>query len=245
MEAVKLTKLQKQRRAIKLSSYCCFVGAVVFIAVTYVLTLPTVQQSLAYLDEWFVNLELFIAQYESFTAFFLLMFLFIFKSFVPVIPFSVLFIASGMVFNELIAFVINVIGFLLLCTVKFYWGKEKGGGKVHNLANRSERVYGFMDFGGKGNKWMLALMRFVPVFPVNTVSRAYGATEMKITKYLKYSLIGFLPRLVLWSVIGFNIFDPFTVQFMAPIIILLIISGISLLILNALLERKEAHNEKM
>jgi uncharacterized membrane protein YdjX (TVP38/TMEM64 family) len=210
----------------------------------YILTVPQVQKSLENIDLWFTRLELFIAQYESFAAFFLLMFLFVFKSFVPIIPFSVLFIASGMVFDAPIAFLINVLGFLLLCLVKFYWGKEKGGGKVHKLANRSYRIYKFMGFGGKGNKWMLSFMRFVPLFPVNTVSRAYGATQMKTGRYLFYSLVGFLPRLVLWSVIGFNIFDPFTIQFMAPIIILLVISGISLLILNDIMERKDVQNAK-
>jgi membrane protein DedA with SNARE-associated domain len=67
---------------------------------------------------------------------------------------------------------------------------------------------------------------------------------MKLDTYLFYSMLGFLPRLVLWSFISFSIFDPFSVEFMAPIIILLIISGISLLLVNALLERKDVSNDK-
>lgn len=244
MRYAKLTKEQKLRRTVRWSAHGCFIAGVSLAVIMYILTIPQVQKSLESIELWFVTLELFIAQYESFVAFLLLMFLFLFKSFVPVIPFSVLFIASGMVFDETVAFIINTLGFILLCTVKFYWGKERGGGKAHKLANRSQRIYKFMDFGGKGNKWMLAFMRFVPLFPVNTVSRVYGATDMKIGRYLVFSLIGFLPRLVLWSVIGFNIFDPFTVQFMTPIIILLVISGISLLILNDILERKEVQNAK-
>lgn len=245
MKSVKLTKEQKHRRFIRWSSYACFGVALVLIIITYGLMIPQVQKSLAHIDAWFVSLEMFIAQYESFVAFFLLIFLFAFKSFVPIIPFSVLFIASGMVFSEVTAFAINILGFAVLCTLKFLWGKKKGGGGVHKLANRSKTVYKFMDFGGDGNKWMLALMRFVPFFPTNTVSRAYGATEMGLTEYLAYSMLGFFPRLVLWSVIGINIFDPFTVKFMAPIIIMLIISGISLLLVNVLLERKDVSGEKV
>lgn len=245
MKSVKLTKEQKHRRAIRWSSYACFGVALALIIITYGLMIPQVQRSLAHIDAWFVSLEMFIAQYESFAAFFLLIFLFAFKSFVPVIPFSVLFIASGMVFSEVTAFAINILGFAVLCTLKFLWGKKKGGGGAHKLANRSKTVYKFMDFGGDGNKWMLALMRFVPFFPTNTVSRAYGGTEMELTQYLAYSMLGFFPRLVLWSVIGINIFDPFTVKFMAPIIIMLIISGISLLLVNVLLERKDVSGEKV
>lgn len=239
MKSVKLTKEQKQRRAMRWSAYACFGVASALVIITYGLTIPQVQKSLAHIDAWFVSLEHFIARYESFAAFFLLIFLFLFKSFVPIIPFSVLFVASGMVFSETTAFAINILGVAVLFTSKFLWGKKKGGGGAHKLANYSKTVYKFMDFGGDGNRWMLALMRFVPFFPTNTVSRAYGGTEMKIEPYLCYSLLGFLPRLVLWSVVGFNIFDPFTVQFMAPIIILLVISGISLLLLNVLLERKD------
>lgn len=245
MKSVKLTKEQKHRCAIRWSSYACFGVALALIIITYGLMIPQVQKSLAHIDAWFVSLEMFIARYESFVAFFLLIFLFAFKSFVPIIPFSVLFIASGMVFSEVTAFAINILGFAVLCTLKFLWGKKKGGGGAHKLANRSKTVYKFMDFGGDGNKWMLALMRFVPFFPTNTVSRAYGATEMELTEYLAYSMLGFFPRLVLWSVIGINIFDPFTVKFMAPIIIMLIISGISLLLVNVLLERKDVSGEKV
>ncbi len=236
MKSVKLTKEQKQSRILRFSAYTCFGVALGLVIITYVLTIPQVQKSLQHIDAWFVSLEYFIARYESFAAFFLLIFLFLFKSFVPVIPFSVLFIASGMVFSEVTAFAINVLGVAVLFISKFLWGKKKGGGGAHKLANYSKTIYRFMDFGGKGNKWMLALMRFVPFFPTNTVSRAYGGTEMKIEPYLFYSMLGFLPRLVLWSVISFNIFDPFTVQFTAPVIILLVISGISLLLLNVLSE---------
>ncbi len=218
-------------------AYACFGVAVALVVITYALMIPHVQKALQNVDEWFHSMELFIARYESFSAFFLLMFFFFVKAFVPIIPFSVLFISSGMVFEPYVAFFINVLGVIVLCLAKFYVGKKKGGGGAHKLVNRSKTVYKFMDFGGKGNGWMLSLMRFVPFIPFNPVSRAYGGTDMKTGVYLFYSLLGFLPRLILWSWVGFNIFNPFTVSFMAPIIILLVISGISLLLLNLILRK--------
>jgi uncharacterized membrane protein YdjX (TVP38/TMEM64 family) len=59
---------------------------------------------------------------------------------------------------------------------------------------------------------------------------------MKYLPFVGLSVLGFLPRVVLWSFVGSNIFDPFTPTFMAPIIVLLIISGISLLIWDAVLD---------
>lgn len=239
MKSVKLTKEQRLSRNLSRGANACFGVAIGLVIVMYILNLPAVQSSLDHINGWFTSLEHFIARYESVVAFLIITLLFLVKSFVPIIPFSVLFVSSGMVFSEPISFFINLFGFSLLCTVKFYIGKLRGGGGAHKLANRSKTIYKFMDFGGKGNKWMLALMRFVPFFPVNTVSRAYGGTTMKYYKFLSYSLIGFMPRIILWSVIGFNIFDPFTPGFVIPVSILLIISGASLLLLNALNIGKE------
>ena len=41
---------------------------------------------------------------------------------------------------------------------------------------------------------------------------------------------------VLWSFVGINIFDPFTPSFIVPIVILLVVSGIAMLVYNALSE---------
>ncbi len=226
-------------------AYACFGGALALVVITCVMMLPQAQKSFEYLLVTFEAIEKFIAQYENFSAFFLLMFIFLVKSYLNIIPFSVLFIASGMVFNENLTFLINILGFFIFCLPMFWLGKKRGGGGVHKVVNRSETIYKFMDFGGKGNKWMLVLLRFIPIFPQTLVSRAYGGTDMKTRHFLWYSLLGFLPRLILWSLVGVNIFNPFTVEFMAPIIILLIISGISLLLLNVILTkiRKDTEND--
>ncbi len=236
MKFSKLTKEQKIARVLKWCACGCFVAAVALVITSFVLTLPPVERSLQSLNQWFYELEMFIARYEGIPAFLLIILLFLIKSYIPVIPFSVLFIGCGMVFDEVTSLLINALGFALLCSVRFLVGKRKGGGSVHKLANRSKAIYKFMDLGGKGNKWMLAFMRFIPFFPVNTVSRVYGGTEMKFPRFIGFSLLGFMPRLLLWTVIGFNIFDPFSPGFVVPFAVLMIISGASLLLVNTLMD---------
>ena len=236
LKNVELTKAQRRSRNLKRSSIACFSVALALVFITYIFTLPEVQKSLQDLNAWFERIEYFIAQYDKLAAFGLITALFLFKSVLPVIPFSVLFISSGMVFSAPVAVAVNALGFALLVAIKFLWGKKYGGGKAHKILNKSEPLTKFMDFKGKGNKWMLVVLRFIPFVPVSTVSRAYGATEMKFFQFIVLSVLGFLPRLVLWSFIGTNIFNPFTVTFMAPFIILLIISGISLQILRVILD---------
>ena len=236
LKAVKVNKVAKRKATIKRSSTVCFCVAVALVIITYVMTLPEVKRSLQDMYAWFERIENYIAGYDKVAAFGLIMALFAVKSVVAFIPFSVLFISSGMVFSAPVAMGVSVLGFALLISVKFLWGKKFGGGNAHKLAVKSKSITRFMDLKGKGNKWMLVVLRFVPFVPVGTVSRAYGATEMKYLPFVGLSVLGFLPRVVLWSFVGSNIFDPFTPTFMAPIIVLLIISGISLLIWDAVLD---------
>lgn len=236
LKAVKVNKVAKRKATIKRSSTVCFCVAVALVIITYVMTLPEVKRSLQDMYAWFERIENYIAGYDKLAAFGLVMALFAVKSVMAFIPFSVLFISSGMVFSAPVAMGVSVLGFALLISVKFLWGKKFGGGNAHKLAVKSKSITRFMDLKGKGNKWMLVVLRFVPFVPVGTVSRAYGATEMKYLPFVGLSVLGFLPRVVLWSFVGSNIFDPFTPTFMAPIIVLLIISGISLLIWDAVLD---------
>ena len=236
LKAVKVNKVAKRKATIKRSSTVCFCVAVALVIITYVMTLPEVKRSLQDMYAWFERIENYIAGYDKLAAFGLIMALFAVKSVVAFIPFSVLFISSGMVFSAPVAMGVSVLGFALLISVKFLWGKKFGGGNAHKLAVKSKSITRFMDLKGKGNKWMLVVLRFVPFVPVGTISRAYGATEMKYLPFVGLSVLGFLPRVVLWSFVGSNIFDPFTPTFMAPIIVLLIISGISLLIWDAVLD---------
>ena len=244
MESIQSVTPPKKRKALKIAAIVCFSVAVALVVITYFFTLPTVQKSLLDINEWFTRIELYVASFNRWTALFIIIALFLSRSLLPILPFSVIFISCGMVFPTPIAVIINAVGLMLMCSIKFHWGEKRGGGKVHKLAGKSKRVTEFMDLKGKGNKWMLTAMCFTPFFPVGTVSRVYGATEMKLSTFLRFSLLGFLPRVLMWSYIGVNIFNPFTTEFMAPFIVLFIISGISLLLLDALLKERKVKNEK-
>lgn len=242
----KITQDEKRSRNLRRLSVGCFIGALLAVVVMLIIPLPQFQKQLSEINAWFTNIELFIARFDKLAAVAVILFFFLVKTLVGFIPFSVLFIGAGLVFSPPIAVAVNVVGFSMLIGIKFLWGRKFGGGRFHKLLLKSQSLSDFMDFHGKGNKWMLVILRFVPVAPVGTVSRAYGATDMKISPFVFLSVVGFLPRLISWSIIGCNVFDPFTPAFLTPIAILLVISGISLLLLDILFKliRKDEKNEK-
>ena len=242
----KITHNEKRSRNLRSLSVGCFVGAFFAVVIMYLLTLPQFQKQIIEINNLFTGIELYIAEFDKLTAFAIIMFFFMFKMTFGCIPFSVLFIGSGLVFSPFIAILVNVIGFSLLIGIKFLWGRKFGGGGLYQLLLKSESLSAFMDFNGKGNKWMLVILRFVPFAPAGTISRAYGGTDMKLLPFVSFSVLGFLPRLISWSVIGCNVFDPFTPSFLTPITILLVISGVSLLLFDILFKliRKDDINAK-
>ena len=242
----KLTQDEKRSKFLRRLSIGCFFCAILAVILMLIIPLPQFQKQLAEINAWFTNIELFIARFDKLAAVAVILFFFFVKTVVGFIPFSVLFIGTGLVFSPPIAVAVNIIGFSMLIALKFLWGRKFGGGSFHKLLLKSDSLSSFMDFHGKGNKWMLVVLRFVPVAPVGTLSRAYGATDMNIIPFVALSVVGFLPRLISWSIIGCNVFDPFTPAFLTPIAILLVISGVSLLLLDILFKliRKDDKNEK-
>ena len=240
----KRTKDEKRSLVLKIISIVCFSVALFLVLLTYVVTLPQIQSQIIEIEDWFNKLEQYIGGLNKLLAFLTVIALFTIKSFIPFVPLSVLFISSGLVFPAPLAALINVLGFSILVSVKYGWGKKLGGGGAHKLLVKSEVVYDFMNLGGNGNWWMLVILRFVPFIPINTVSRIYGATSMNYWGFCLFSVLGFLPRILIWSIIGVNITDPFSVSFMAPIIVLLLVSGVSVLVLRTLLNHIDKNKKK-
>ncbi|HZJ75166.1 MAG TPA: VTT domain-containing protein [Clostridia bacterium] len=191
------------------------------------------------LTQW----QLFIASLENKWLLILVIFLlYALKSFIIIIPLSTLFIISGMVFDVQYATAINIVGVTILVSIKFFWGNKFGGGNASKLISRIKILKELMKLEHSGNPFILFIARFVPFVPVNTISRLYGTSEINYDKYLLISLLGFSPRILSLSVLGNHVFDPFSVGFFGPIIIMLFLSGVSMLILNFTLTffRKEA-----
>lgn len=157
------------------------------------------------------------------------------KSVLP-LPISAICVIAGMAFPTPYAVLINMVGFLLLITIKYYWGKHLGGGLLHKLLLRNEEVERILEKADhKAKLGLLFAFRVVPSFPINTISQVYGTMAFDLRQYLLFSMLGFLPKLVSYSFIGRNVYNPFSMAFILPIIILLLISGISLLCVNRLL----------
>ena len=116
-------------------------------------------------------------------------------------------------------------------------GKHIGGGVVHKLLLKSEDIERILEKADdKAKGALLVGFRLVPSFPVNTISQVYGAMLYDWKWFLALSVAGFLPKLISYSVIGRNVFDPFSMAFIMPFVILFTISGLSLFGVNKMID---------
>ena len=163
--------------------------------------------------------------------------IFLLKSIVPIpIPISAVCLISGMALPMPMALLVNSIGFFILITIKYYWGKHLGGGWLHKFLSRKEEMKKMLNADRKTNAILLVLFRLVPSFPVSTISKLYGAMHYDFKRFWWLSIAGYFPKLISYSIIGRNVYNPFSMAFMLPIIIILLLSGIALFAINAVIE---------
>ncbi len=151
---------------------------------------------------------------------FTLMFLFSFKAFIPIYPISIVCAATGVVFPFYIAIPVNILGMALHYTLKYIWGKRIGPGGVNLILKRNEALRIIMKQDGGGNPWLLVFFRLLPVIPVNPVSQLYGSMGLNYWKFLGLSLLGNLPLLTSYTIVGRHVYNPFSAGFLVPLIII-------------------------
>ena len=157
------------------------------------------------------------------------------KALVP-IPTSAIIVIAGMVFPTYEAVIINIIGFFGLIAVKYAWGRHLGSGIIYKLLCRYENVQRVLQSDTSAKDVLLVGFRLVPVVPINTVSQIYGAMDFDFIRFTFLSLLGFMPRIISYAMVGRHVFNPFSFAFMLPLVIMFELSGVALIGVNAFVE---------
>lgn len=177
------------------------------------------------------NLNRFIYYIRSQGKYAYVVFLVIFalKPLILIIPSNILSISSGIVFGPFLGTILTTIGFFVSGSLAFFIARVLGQeavnkilrGKALNLNNRLEQ---------NGFKVMFFL-RLIPVLPYDPVSYAAGLSRVKYRDFIISSVVGVVPEVICYSIIGENAMNPLSPKFFIPlgvIVLATIISGIML-----------------
>ena len=141
------------------------------------------------------------------------------KAILFIIPASLIYISIGMAFPPLTASLISLIGIIIEVTATYFLGRFLGGDYVNKQLEKTKAGKKILDM--KLNDSFLALLpiRALPVFPIDFVSLFWGASKCSFFRYFFASVIGIMPRVVLFTILGDGIYDYIPIHLIVKIII--------------------------
>lgn len=147
------------------------------------------------------------------------------KSILFIIPASLIYISVGMAFPPVTASLISLVGIIIEVTVTYFLGLFLGGDYVNRQLEKTKAGKKILDM--KLNDSFIALLpiRALPVFPIDFVSLFWGASRCSFHRYFFASVIGIMPRVVLFTILGDGIYDYIPIHLIVKIIICLIPVG--------------------
>ena len=143
--------------------------------------------------------------------------LFLLKSVDFVLHYSVLFAMSGVMFSLPGALSVNTLGLLILSIVPYWIGRHLGASALDQLRERNPKLRKVERFEIHNEMLQNILIRLLGI-PVNLASLYMGARRFSFGKYLFASVLGNLPKMVPYTLMGLNADNPKSSVFIAALI---------------------------
>lgn len=150
--------------------------------------------------------------------------LFMLKSISVVVYCAPLYAASGILFPMPMAIGVNIVGTALMATIPYLFGRHIGAEAMDRFVEKHPKMEVLTSFHSDNEFRFTFLIRAINLLSLDLVSAYFGAVRMNYAPYLLGSIAGMLAPCVLYPVLGDNITDPDSPQF-------LIAAGIQLAIM--------------
>lgn len=236
--------LQRLFDFFKQKKYRILVGAVLLIAAAvliayfihdytfFVGVYGDYQKMNAGFEKWILSIE------NKPLAFLLILVLFGLKTFVFILPYNAIYLLSGVMFSLPMAFFVNVTGTIIQLTLSFYKGRHFQS-VLPKFLLRFRKLNRVLERDG-GNLMLLFGMRIVPFFPLNTVSELYGGGSCSYFAFIIVSIVGLIPKLVGYTLIGKAVFNPLSPSFLIPFLMLIVTSVAAAYFFDKFIKRRNA-----
>lgn len=127
----------------------------------------------------------------------------IIKSFALIFPPAVLFVLSGIVFDDfLTAVLVNFVATACSLILPYFLGRFTGADMVNSLKGRFKAIKKLDDFADENSFSVVFIFKAGGFMPSDLSSLIFGALEIPFGKYFIASNLGMLVLNVLWSLVG-------------------------------------------
>lgn len=161
------------------------------------------------------------------------------KSILFIIPASLIYISIGMAFETPVACLISLVGIIIEVTVTYYLGLFLGGAYVNKQLAKTKGGRKILDMKLNENFLTLLGIRALPVFPIDFVSLFWGASKCRFPRYFIASVVGIMPRVILFTILGDGIYDYIPIHLIIKIVIICIPIGASVYLIRHFIKLKK------
>ena len=154
--------------------------------------------------------------------------LFLLKSVDFIIFSPILYAASGIMFPLPAALLLNLLGSLILSIVPYFVGQSLGAPILEWIYRKYPKFSETGHLSKRGTFLLTVVLRCVGI-PINIVSLYMGAANFSFWPYLAGSVLGILPIMLPYTVIGESAADPRSFLFICALavrIIMIILSSV-------------------
>ena len=148
------------------------------------------------------------------------------QAFVPFIPTLILTMFGGYVFGVLLGTVYSLIGMTIGSIIIFVIARKLGISFFRKIINKKELEHFDVFFKKRGDMSIFLARSILILFPPDVVSVAAGLTQIRFKHYVIFSILGFIPNLLILALFGERLsqgINPIT--FIVLVLIILAISG--------------------
>ena len=151
------------------------------------------------------------------------------KSFSLVFPPVVLFVLSGLIFDDFCtAVLVSFISTACNLVLPYFLGRFTGIGIVNSLKEKFKAIKKIDAFTGENSAAIVFLFKACGLLPSDLSSLIFGAMNIPFWKYFISANIGLLIPNILWTLVSTkgDLTDPFSYLYAAPILLLTLCSTI-------------------
>ena len=165
----------------------------------------------------------------------ILLLFFALKSLTVVFPLSILYLASGILFQPIDA----PGGFAIAITIPYWIGKYSGKQAVQKICQKYPKAEMVVKYQETNTFFACFITRIVGFLPCDIVSIYFGACDTTYLLYLTAGVFGSLLSIITTTLLGEKMSDPFSVEFMIVLLCRILVSFGAVVINYRLNQKKE------
>ena len=152
---------------------------------------------------------------------------------------GLLFLANGTLFSLPAAIVMNIAGALVMIFEGYFIGNKLAGEQLQDIEGKYPKLRGLVRLKSERPFIFVMLLRLLKLMNYDIASMYLGAAGVKLPQYVAGSLLGIMPDIILYAMIGRGLGDLNISRTASAAIVYLGLSVLSMVVIKLLADRYE------